>query len=143
MPNERFSKDIGVYYSPTIVAPDWKRVICTNDKSLNFSVDNVEINNDCTGNYLRNLPSTVSWTMDVSGDASTSPTASEMSIEEIFDIATSRTVGYWKFETLDGTYYREGEGYISDYTEGATTPEYQTFDFTITSSGALSNVVPT
>ena len=36
-----------------------------------------------------------------------------------------------------------GEGYISDYTEGATTPEYQTFDLTITSAGALSNTIPT
>ncbi len=142
MPNERFSKDIGVYFSPTLETPDWKRVICTTDKSLNFSVDNVEINNDCTGDFLRNLPSSVGWTFDVSGDASTSPTVDEISIEDLFEIATGRTVGYWKFESLDSTYLRIGEGYISSYTEGATTPEYQTFDLSINGAGEVINNIP-
>jgi hypothetical protein len=109
---------------------------------MNLTVDNVEINNDCTGNFVRNLPSTASWSFDVSGDANTDPGSDEMSIEAIFDLARNRTVGWWKFESLDETYLRIGEGYISDYTEGATTPEYQTFDLTISVSNELDSSVP-
>ncbi len=145
MANELFSKDIGVYIDISATStPNWKLAVCTSSKSLSISVGATEINNDCTGDFVTNLPSTASWTMSFEGDVNTNPGASEVSASDIFGYTVGRDVKKFKFESLDGTtYIRYGEGFISQFDETATAPEYQTFSVTITGSGAISDVEPT
>ena len=145
MANELFSKDIGVYVDVSATAtPDWKLAVCTSSKSLSISVGATEINNDCTGDFVRNLPSTASWTMSFEGDVNTNPGASEVSAADIFGYVVARAEKKFKFESLDGTtYIRYGEGFISQFDETATAPEYQTFSVSITGSGSISDVEPT
>lgn len=144
MANELFSKDIGVYVDVSATAtPDWKLAVCTSSKSLSVSVGATEINNDCTGDFVRNLPSTASWTMSFEGDVNTSPGASEVSAEDIFGFTVSRAEKKFKFESGDSSYVRYGEGFISQFDETATAPEYQTYSVSITGSGPISDAEPT
>jgi len=144
MANELFSKDIGVYIDSSATStPNWKLAVCTSSKSLSISVAATEINNDCTGDFVQNLPSTASWTMSFEGDVNTNPGASEISAEGIFDIVISRDTKKFKFQSLDNSYIRYGQGFISQFDETATAPEYQTFSVTITGSGPIDDAIPT
>jgi hypothetical protein len=143
MANELFSKDIGVYVDTSATAtPAWKLAVCTSSKSLSISVGATEINNDCTGDFVENLPSTASWTMSFEGDVNTDPGLNEVSASDIFGYVVDRDVKKFKFESLDETYVRYGEGFISQFDETATAPEYQTFSVTITGSGPISDAEP-
>jgi hypothetical protein len=143
MANELFSKDIGVYVDTSATStPAWKLAVCTSSKSLSISVGATEINNDCTGDFVRNLPSTASWSMSFEGDVNTNPGASEVSAEDIFGEGSSRDVKKFKFESLDSSYIRYGEGFISQFDETATAPEYQTFSVSITGSGPIDDAIP-
>jgi hypothetical protein len=142
MANELFSKDIGVYIDISATStPSWKLAVCTSSKSLSISVGSTEINNDCTGDFVRNLPSTASWTMSFEGDVNTNPGASEVSAEDIFGYTIARATRKFKFESLDASYIRYGEGFISQFDETATAPEYQTYSVTITGSGPIDDAV--
>ena len=144
MAYELFSKNIGVYIDSSLTStPNWKLAVCTSSKSLSISVGATEINNDCTGDFVQNLPSTASWTMSFEGDVNTSPGASEISAEGIFDIVIARTTKKFKFQSLDNSYIRYGQGFISQFDETATAPEYQTYSVTITGSGPIDDAIPT
>ena len=144
MANELFSKNIGVYIDSSATStPNWKLAVCTSSKSLSISVGATEINNDCTGDFVQNLPSTASWTMSFEGDVNTAPGASEISAEGIFDIVVARTTKKFKFQSLDNSYIRYGEGFISQFDETATAPEYQTYSVSITGSGPIDDAIPT
>lgn len=144
MANELFSKDIGVYIDISATStPSWKLAVCTSSKSLSISVGSTEINNDCTGDFVRNLPSTASWTMSFEGDVNTNPGGSEVSAEDIFGYTIARSTRKFKFESLDSAYIRYGEGFISQFDETATAPEYQTYSVSITGSGPIDDALPT
>ena len=144
MANELFSKNIGVYIDSSLTStPSWKLAVCTSSKSLSISVGATEINNDCTGDFVQNLPSTASWTMSFEGDVNTAPGGSEISAEGIFDIVVARTTKKFKFQSLDNSYIRYGQGFISQFDETATAPEYQTYSVTITGSGPIDDAIPT
>jgi hypothetical protein len=144
MAYELFSKNIGVYIDSSLTStPSWKLAVCTSSKSLSISVGATEINNDCTGDFVQNLPSTASWTMSFEGDVNTNPGASEISAEGIFDIVVARTTKKFKFQSLDNSYIRYGQGFISQFDETATAPEYQTYSVTITGSGPIDDAIPT
>ena len=134
MANELFSKDIGVYVKD---GGDWKLAVCTKNKSVSVSVGSVEINNDCTGDFVAQLPSTATWTMSFEGDTNTNPSSLEVSAEDLMGFALSRAVKEWKFESADLYYVRYGEAFISQMDETATTPEYQTYSITLNGSGSL------
>ena len=138
-----FSKEIGVYIN---TAPEgsplaWKLAVCTSSKSLSISVGATEINNDCTGDFVQNLPSTASWTMSFEGDVNINPGALEVSASDIFGYVVDREVKKFKIATEDNSYLRYGEGFISQFDETATSPEYQTFSVTITGSGPISDTI--
>lgn len=144
MANELFSKDIGVYIDISATStPSWKLAVCTSSKSLSISVGSTEINNDCTGDFVRNLPSTASWTMSFEGDVNTNPGVNEVSAEDIFGYTIARATRKFKFQSLDASYIRYGEGFISQFDETATAPEYQTYSVTITGSGPIDDAVTT
>jgi hypothetical protein len=144
MANELFSKDIGVYIDISATStPSWKLAVCTSSKSLSISVGSTEINNDCTGDFVRNLPSTASWTMSFEGDVNTNPGGSEVSAEDIFGYTIARSTRKFKFQSLDSSYIRYGEGFISQFDETATAPEYQTYSVSITGSGPIDDALPT
>ena len=143
MANELFSKDIGVYVDISATAtPDWKLAVCTSSKSLSVSVGAVTINNDCTGDSEQQLPSTYNWQMSFEGDVNTAPGVNEVSAEELLSYTLLRTVRKFKFQSLDSTYVRYGLGYISQFDETASAPEYQTFSVTVSGSGPLLLAVP-
>ncbi len=138
-----FSKDVGVYANMgTEETPDWKFVTCTTSKTLDLAIETIERNNDCTGDFVANLPSTVSWSMAIEGDANMNPEASEISAAELFQIASDREVRFWKFESGDSSYIRYGKAFISSYSEPNTTPEYLTFSATLTGDGEIFDSIP-
>lgn len=138
-----FSKDVGVYVDMSdTLTPDWKFVTCTTSKSLDLAIASIEKNNDCTGDFVGNLPSTVSWTMAIEGDANMTPSAGEISAAELFTIATSREIRGWKFENGTSTYIRYGQAFLSSYSESIATPEYMTFSGSLTGDGQIYDAIP-
>jgi hypothetical protein len=81
--------------------------------------------------------------MSFEGDVNTNPGAGEISAEDIFGYAINRDVKKFKFESLDSSYIRYGEGFISQFDESASAPEYQTYSVSISASGPLSASEPT
>lgn len=143
MANEIYSKDLGVYVDVSETeTPTWRLAVCTTTKSLSISTGSTELNNDCSGNFSRNLPSTVSWTMAFEGDTNSAPGVNEVSTNDLFSIATSREVRKWKIESGDLTYVRYGEAFISQMDEAASAPDYQTFSITLTGSGEILDSEP-
>jgi hypothetical protein len=51
------------------------------------------------------------------------------------------TVFKFKIESLDSSYIRYGQGFISQFDETATAPEYQTYSVTITGSGPIDDAI--
>ena len=139
-----FSKDVAVFVnmSDTAVA-DWKLVTCTTSKTVDMAIGSIEKNNDCTGNFVGQLPSTVSWSFAIEGDANMTPTApEEISYAELFTVAKSRTLRYWKLEKADNSYIRYGLAFLSSYSESIATPEYMTFSATLTGDGEIYDSIP-
>ena len=138
-----YSKDVGVYVdmSDTSV-PDWKYVTCTTSKSLDLSVASIEKNNDCTGDFTGQLPSNISWTMAIDGDANFNPESEEISAAELFTVAKSRAIRNWKFESGDSSYVRYGRAFLSSYSESLSTPEYMSFSASLTGDGEIFDAIP-
>lgn len=139
-----FSKDVAVYVDMSdTVTPDWKLVTCTTSKTVDLAIGSIERNNDCTGDYVGNQPSTVSWSFAIEGDANLNPTApEEISYAELFSIARNREVRDWKLENGDSSYVRYGEAFLSSYSESIATPEYMTFSATLTGNGEIFDAIP-
>lgn len=139
----QFSKDVGVYVDMSETGtPDWKYVTCTTSKSLDLAIASIEKNNDCTGDFTGQLPSTISWTMAVEGDANFNPEAEEISAAELFNIATSKEIRGWKFENGTSSYIRYGRAFLSSYSEAISTPDYMTFSGTLTGDGEIYDSIP-
>lgn len=138
-----FGKLIGVYVDMSDTdTPDYKLVTCTTQKSFDLSVDTVDLNNDCTGDFSGALPTTVSWTMGIEGDANFNPELNEISAAELFAIAKGREIRDWKFENAESTYVRYGRAFLTGYSESATSTEYLTFSATLNGVGEIFDAVP-
>ena len=141
--NYLFSKTVGVFVDMSdSESPNWELVTCTTSKSLEISVDGVDLNNDCTGDFSGALPSTVSWSMSIEGDADIDPSNGAISAAALFGIATNREIRNWKLESQDGNYIRYGRGFLSSYSESLTTPEYLSFSATLNGVGELFDAIP-
>ena len=139
-----FSKDVAVFVdmSDTQI-PDWRLVTCTTSKTVDLAIASIEKNNDCSGDFVGQLPSTVSWSFAIEGDANINPTApEEISYAELFTIATQRELRNWKLEKADDSYVRYGRGFLSSYSESIATPEYMTFSATLTGDGQIYDAIP-
>lgn len=139
-----FSKDIAVFVNMSDTeTPDWRLVTCTKSKTVDLAIGSIERNNDCSGDFVGNLPSTVSWSFAVEGDANLTPTDPiEISHEELFEMAKNREVRYWKLETGDSSYVRYGQAFLSSYSESITTPEYVSWSASLTGNGEVYSSIP-
>lgn len=138
-----FSKDVGVFFDMSATdTPDWKLVTCTTSKTVDMAIGTIEKNNDCTGDFVGNLPSTISWSFAIDGDANINPAVGEISYAELFEIAKSRAIKKIKLENGDSSYIRYGLAFISSYSESIATPEYMTFSATLTGDGELFDSIP-
>jgi hypothetical protein len=139
-----FSKDVAVFVDMSATeTPDWKLVTCTTSKTVDLAIGSIEKNNDCTGNYVGNLPSTISWSFAIEGDANMNPTdPEEISYAELFIIAKNREIRNWKLEKADNSYVRYGRAFLSSYSESISTPEYMTFSASLTGDGEIYDSIP-
>jgi len=139
------SKDIGLYYnSGTTEVPVWKLIACSTSDGFSGSTDAVTVSNKCEDGWVKSLPGDKSWSFSNSSYAQKTPTASQYSYEEVFELWVNDTVGQWKLESINADeYLRIGEGWISDLGESAESGDYLTFDITITGNGAVSNSIGT
>lgn len=87
---------------------------------------------------------TPDWTVDFEGVVSTTPTTgSEVSAKQLFDWWQNKTLLYIKWMTSNGSgtnLYRQGQGYITDYTESLATGNLMSFGFTFNGVGTVDTV---
>lgn len=88
---------------------------------------------------------TPDWTVDFEGVVNTTPTSgSEVSAKQLFDWWQAKTLLYIKWMTSTGSggnLYRQGQGYITDYTEGLNVGNLMTFGFTFNGVGTVDTTV--
>lgn len=133
MANEIYSKEVSLEIDMGYPAnPDWKLVICTISKSFNKAVASVTLNNDCSPDFVRELPTDGSWNMSIEGNISKEPTADEVSASELQVIQDSKAVKPWRLRSLDDEYYREGFAWINQLDETGSAGEYLTFSLGLT-----------
>ena len=139
------AKDIGLYYnSGTKAVPIWKLIACSTSDGFSGSTDAVTVSNKCEAGWVKNLPGDKSWSFSNSSYAQKVPLANQFSYNDIFDLWTNDTVGWWKLESIiPGEYIRFGQGWISDLGESAESGDYLTFDITITGNGPVDNLITT
>ena len=141
---ELYSKEVAVEVNMgTSSAEDWKLLVCVISKSLSQTLGSVTINNDCTGDFVRNLPTDISWQLSFDGHINQQPTSDEVGANEVLELQKSRDVKEWRFRSLDGNYYRKGPGFISQCDETGSAGEYMTYSCTITGSDELETVETT
>ena len=141
MANELESKSVSVELNMgTSAAPDWKLLVCVISKSLSQSLASVTINNDCTGDFVRNLPTDISWQFSFDGHINQDPTSDEVGANEILEIQKAKEIKEWRFRKLDGSYYRKGPGFISQCDESGSAGEFMTYSCTITGSDELETI---
>lgn len=141
---ELYSKLVAVEVNMgTDETPDYKLVVCVISKSLSQTLNSVTINNDCTGDFVRNLPTDIQWQFSFEGNLNTSPTVDELGDAAILEMQKAKEIRTWRFRTLDDTYYRAGKGFISQCDETGTAGEYMTYSVTIQGSDELATVETT
>ena len=144
MSNELYSKEVAVEVDMGVApAEDWKLLVCVISKSLSQSLASVTINNDCTGDFVRNLPTDISWQFSFDGHINQDPTADEVGANEVLELQKTKQVKPWRFRSLDGSYYRKGPGFISQCDESGSAGEYMTYSCTITGSDELETIEAT
>lgn len=140
MANEIYSKEVALSVNKgTPSVPDWKLVICTISKTLDKSTSGTTINNDCTPDFVRELPTDGSWTMSAEGNMSKTPGVNEVSSEELSIMQDAKEIREWKLESLDGTYYRKGEAWINSLSETGSAGEYMTYSIGITGTSPIAH----
>ena len=140
MAYEIYSKEVALEVNNgTPSVPDWKLVICTISKTLDKSMSSTTINNDCNPDFVRELPTDGSWTMSAEGNMSKNPGVNEVSSEELSIMQDAKAIKEWRLRSLDGTYYRKGEGWINSLSETGSSGEYMTYSIGITGTTPISH----
>ena len=133
MPNEIYSKEVSVELDMGYPgAADWKLVICTISKNLDKTTNSATLNNDCTPDFVRELPTDNAWTMSVEGNISTAPTVDEVSADELNVIQDAKLIKPWRLRSVDDSYYREGMAWINSLSEAGSAGEYMTYSLGLT-----------
>jgi len=139
MANEIYSKDVAVEvdmgYPSTA---DWKLAVCINSKSVSKTTNTTTINTDCEPNFVRQLPTDSQWSASFDGLVNSAPGANEVSADELNLIQDNREVRPFRFREINGDYYREGLGFISQLDENGTAGEYLNYSISITGTAPLT-----
>lgn len=144
MANEIYSKEVSLEVDMGYpAAADWKLVICTISKNLDKTTSGTTINNDCSPDFVRELPTDSSWSMSVEGNISKAPTVNEVSADELGVFQDAKLIKPWRLRSLDDTYYRRGLGWINNLSEAGSAGDYLTFSLGITGTEPISYVDPT
>lgn len=144
MANELYSKEVAVEVNMgDQSSPDWKLLVCVISKSLSQTLGSVTINNDCTGDFVRNLPTDISWQFSFDGHINMQPAQDEVGANEVLELQKTKTIKEWRFRSFDGAYYRKGPGFISQCDETGSAGEYITYSCTITGSDELETIEAT
>lgn len=131
------SNDIAVMISTDLVTPAYKEAVCGTDITLDGSVDINVVNTKCA--KLKSI-SEPDYTISFGGVANTTPTTlSELSAQElalIFDAGDPVLVKL-VHRTDPTKYYRQGQAYITSYTEDAPLDGVLSFDIEMGVDGVL------
>lgn len=130
------SKLVVISISTDTVTPSYKSVVCSISKGLSGSADVTSQATDCGTAKSRG---SVSWTIEGSFAANTSPSGTEMSHDDL--IALMQSGDDFLFKLADSVtpanYYRQGTGFFSSYNESGEVNGYIQGDFTIEVKGDL------
>lgn len=136
---EIYSKEVGVYIDMSATeTPDWKLAVCLTSKGLSKTTNTTTINTDCEPDFVRQLPTDSQWSASFEGLINSNPTVDEVSVEALNLMQDNREVRKFKFESIDGLYYREGLGFISQLDENGTAGEYFNYSVAITGTAPLT-----
>lgn len=113
----------------------WKVAACI--KTLNFSSDRSELStvNSCTGDFTESEPDTITATVSLTGDMIKDATVGETDFQDLMELHKSGEIFDWKIYTVDGSYYRAGQGWISNDSEDLNQDGLAEFSVTINITG--------
>lgn len=121
----------------------WLPIVCLQDYTLNTTNSELTTSNRCRGQFTASQPNKFSYTVDGTGNIVVDWEVTEASYQTVMELAVTQETFMWRATSVDGTYFRQGEGWISTDNETAPDEDFATFDFTITGTGELLTVEPT
>jgi hypothetical protein len=134
---------VGLWISTNLVTPAWKEVVCAEESHTLSGSATTTTRRTKTCGALRSVGFD-GWTMTGAGVANTTPTATEVSADDLLVLAQGATPVLVKMQSATGTgvYYRQGKGTFSAYSEDAPEGDALGFDYTIEIDGNLTIVAP-
>lgn len=136
MPNPINANTVGLYLDvSTTSTPSWKLVVCITQEKFNLAGDVIDASSKCG---QAKLVGQDNFSLDFTGYAETTLSASAVSYEDMIAIRLSRISHHWKMATPDGVmYYREFNGPLTNYTEDTSYNKAAEFTGTISLVGDL------
>jgi hypothetical protein len=123
------------------VAADWKEVVCAENTGVDGSRD---VNKKRTKCGVVKGYGPADWSINGTGANNSSPATGQVSSDDLavyFQDGTDILVKV-AHATTEALYYRQGQGQITKFNEGANTGDPLSFDFTIDISGDLTFTPP-
>ncbi|WP_126244338.1 phage tail tube protein [Chitinophaga rhizosphaerae] len=130
------ANDVGLFLNTgTTAVPVWKVLACLTATDIDLAVE--ELNGDSKCGIDREAGD-VTWTGSFEGFFKLDPTSTEVSGENLLEIAQAKTKKEWKISNSDDSYYRAFTAYISSYNESAPYNEFVTFSGELNVSGTVA-----
>ena len=124
----------------TVLAPNWKSVGCLTDNGLDSASDEISADSKCG---IDKIPGDVSWSVSFGGFYDLDPALDQISGQDLILLRTNKTYVYWRMRNAGNTYYRQGFGYLNDYSEDLPYNDIVKFTGGLGVQGALITTAPT
>lgn len=122
---------------------DYDTIVCLTSNSFSSDTNVIDGNSKCGSDQS---PGTQSETIDFEGQQYINPDAGTVSAADLYTLKKNQTTFGWKiFEepSRAGSITKEGQGFLSSYSEDAGVDDYATFSGTITIKGLATQTIET
>lgn len=135
---------IGLLISTVLVNPqaaDWKEVVCSEDLSVEGTRNTSSRVTRCGTLKSKGIPS---YSFPIAGVANATPEAGQVSADDLMSYFQNGTDLLIKLVHKDDAtiYYRQGQGFLSGYTEEVPVEDVVGFSGTVEIDGNLTLVAP-
>jgi hypothetical protein len=122
---------------------DWRLAVCTTSISIDRSVSEIEVQDNCSGGAVGREPSVISNSLAFEGNISTDPGLSEVGFVELNEIFNAKVKAEWKIEneTSSIIFYAE-KAFISSLSAAMPVGDLATYSISLAVDGPLLNAEP-
>jgi hypothetical protein len=117
----------------------YKSLVCEINNGLDLTRNSNQVETKCDDGVAYTTLGALTGSISFTAVAETSPSVTQVSINEVMGYIKNKTYLYWKIEHPSGgaLIYRQGNGYITSYNEGYNVGELVQFEGELSIDGAI------